>query len=326
MRERQLVAVDRDHVRRSRRGEHVGRSHELERRTAERGCRGQRLARLRRELGDSLADEGLERRRKGLASLEQDRASLEGSAELEGIERVPAGQPVQAAERRQREDQPEPVAHQAVQRTGAEPGDRHSLHVLEARNDVVEVSLATRKQEHNRIRPESPRCKADHRCRRRIEPLDVVDDDEQRAARRDEPQDAVRRDTERASIRRGRAILEEKGDAKSACLRLGKLRQRVLQQRLEEVPDRGKRELGLRLDRTRCERLEPALASEFGRDRTQRGLPDTGRALQQECRAAAGVGPLEERVDRRELAVAAHDLEGARLHPRRMMLRRVRRA
>ena len=295
--EANLVPVGHDHVRGKRRRKHIRRADEIRCRPRQRSGGGERLARLPRKRRQTLADERFERRGKRFATLEPKRAALERAAELERIERVAARKLMQSSKRRSGEHEPEPVAHEPVQRAGAEAAHEDVVDALERRNNGVDVPCSTREHERDRFCRDAARSKTDHGGGRGVEPLDVVDDDEDRAA---DPNSRSAPSTATPSARASGATksLEQQRNSKSPRLRLGKPAEHHVENRLEQVADRRKCELRLSFDRTRGERRESALARAREHRCAQRRLPDSRFALDQQ-RGSAGTGlRLEERADR----------------------------
>ena len=112
---------------------------------------------------------------------------VERACELEGVERVAAGDLADANHRRARQGVPEPGQDQAVQtaetqRTQPGPGGRRCDTELQPRRRGALVGVAALGRQDADGAPEPARDEGDHGLARRIEPLHVVDGDDNRGA------------------------------------------------------------------------------------------------------------------------------------------------
>ena len=120
--------------------------------------------------------------------------------ELEGVHRVPARDLVQPEERRARHRPPELVAEDAVDRADAERPDADALDPVRAERlldrgpPVVLAEPARPDDEH--VVAETPQREAERGLGRRVEPLQVVDRDDQAVLRGKQLQRAPDRDAE----------------------------------------------------------------------------------------------------------------------------------
>ena len=149
--------------------------------------------------------------------------------------------------------------------------------------------------------------------RRRVGPLDVVDEHDERAAQREvrgQPVERVEHRERRVGHRRpGRDVDERGGEAGRAAQQLrALLLARLGQARLEELADDAERELALELAAARLEHRHLAGAREGRGRRDQPGLADARLALEPDHAARAVGGGLDGLAERRQLGVALEEL------------------
>jgi hypothetical protein len=206
--DRPVLALD--HLRGERRLERVGCNARLAQNGLGGGaqCRGEREgpAGWRGEPGDPRAHELLERlrNRQRLSGVD---VPIQHSGELQGEERVAARSLVELEQRLAREWPAEPVEEQPMQRADAQRRDREtpdSLRAecrLDARARRRVADPLGGQHEHGACRePADRECE---RVRRRgVEPLEVVDRDQQRHVLGEQLQRATGRDRERARVDR----------------------------------------------------------------------------------------------------------------------------
>jgi Phospholipase_D-nuclease N-terminal len=115
--------------------------------------------------------------------------------------------------------------------------------------------------------------------RRGVEPLDVVDEEQEWTVLGENAQRREERDAEWAGVRKRRALLEQERDTKRTRLRHGERIEHVVDDRLEEVAQPRERELRLPDPWTSGERREAANSRRFERERAERRLPDSRLAF-----------------------------------------------
>jgi hypothetical protein len=125
------------------------------------------------------------RNRQWLAGLRPDRLVVEGPRDLQGEERVPLRdrvQPFQDGVREVFADViPEEADHRVLaERTHSQPVQAGSRHPTQAERVTAETS-AHRRQDPDRLVPQTASRERQHTDRSRIQPLDVVDRDDHRA-------------------------------------------------------------------------------------------------------------------------------------------------
>ena len=194
-----------DHVRGDCRRERVGRNtcplqERLRRRPQ---CRGERerVARRRGKSGEPRANELVQRLR-NRKRLERVDVHVENACQLQREERITAGPLVDAEQRLAGERPPETVAQQPMERADAERSNRQPLDALRIQRLLQPGRLGASdeppgEQQENRARSESSQRERKRARRGRVEPLNVVDGNqnrlplaEQAAARRVPPRRA----------------------------------------------------------------------------------------------------------------------------------------
>ncbi len=141
--------------------------------------------------------------------------------------------------------------------------------------------------------------------RRRIEPLLVVDRDDQRRTGGKRPQHIEKPGRERAPVGRYVCRPQQQSDLECPPLRLRQARQGLLQYRLQQIDEARERQRSLDLHRPRHEcpvaphpRRRESLAPE-------RRLADARLPLDQQRLRRPGPNPSQEHVDARELSLPA---------------------
>ena len=138
-----------------------------------------------REVRKSRPHELLQRGGKPLAGLELECPGLERPGELEREKRVPARQLVDAMEGGSRRHVLEPSQQQSLHGAQAERRQLDPIQAIggkrlrEAERGLFSRRCALSEQEPDRVVPQAPGHEAQHGCRGRVEPLDVVDGDNQ---------------------------------------------------------------------------------------------------------------------------------------------------
>ena len=195
MRESDAIAVELDDVtlpgsRERGRGVGAGQTSDELRRRMREECRSQeRSAPLNWERSQPVVDQGRQRQRQRFARLEPDGPAEKRPTELEGKERIAAGQLVDPAHLRAGQVQAQTVAQESVnrscaQRSNLEPPDT----ILRDRPIEVEggasVAAPPPRQDGNRFLAQPPGCEGERESGGLVEPLNVVDGNQQRASQR----------------------------------------------------------------------------------------------------------------------------------------------
>ncbi len=248
-----------DHLRSDRRSERLlvdsGRVHDLERGGAGHSHDEQCLPRLLRQRAQPLADEVLERvgYRQRLRGIER-RPRVERPRQLEREEGIAARCIVQPQQGRTWESESEPVTDETLDRADAERPDGQSLdrpgkRRLERRRRLA----AAGEEDPDRLAVEPPQRERERIRRRGIEPLDVVDREQQRAAggQRDAARRAPPTATARGSAETTALPLEQERRRERSPARRGELRQHLGGGFRQEVaePGMGETLLGARAGR-----------------------------------------------------------------------------
>jgi hypothetical protein len=168
-----------------------------------------------------------------------------------------------------------------------------------ARDLLAEGGVAPRALGHHdaqRLVREPTKSERERGRGRRIDPLDVIDSEEQGTFLGERAQRREQRDADRPPVgRRSVGLLEQQRDRERPSLH----RRQLLDHRVriaEQIRERGKRERPLGFGRARPENPEPALARGFGRSTPHGFLADSRVTLQQERRRAVFWSALEERA------------------------------
>ena len=189
---------------------------------------------------------------------------LERPSELQRVERVAARDLVDAEQRRPGERPFEALVHEPLERADTNrPHGQHLHRVLgQCQLELGAVDpLADASREHQDDRLlEPPKGERDRVHRRAIEPLDIVDRDDERAGRSEDLEAVPYSYSERTRICRVGRVAE-----KESCLeRLASGRRErgddLTERALEEVAEPGEGEVTLRLRRSRREHPKTELA------------------------------------------------------------------
>ena len=154
-----------------------------------------------------------------------------------------------ASQDRPREDDPEPLAQKAVERSRAQAAELEAPHVVEKPRYPVRVHDPPGEEECDPVVLQAPPGVREDRGRRGVEPLDIVDDDHERAFLGERAKHGEECDAERASVSRLRALFEQERHPKRASLRIGNSVEDVVEDGLEEIAQTGEREIRLRGNR-----------------------------------------------------------------------------
>jgi hypothetical protein len=239
-------------------------------------------------------------------------AGVERTRELEGVERVASRDLVDAEQRRPGDDPGEPPLDDPLDRTEAQRADPKALDPLLA-DGVLEGGRRPALAETSRPEQQDRRLgePADREPERvgggRVEPLDVVDRDDERALLGQRLERAANADAERTRIDRpAGGVLDEQGDFERTPLRCRECGKRLVEHVLEEVGEPSVLEAALGLRRPRDEDARAALPRRIERRTPESGLPDPGLPLERDRRRRA---TGEERPERAELIVPAHQVD-----------------
>ena len=303
-----------DHLRSDRRSERLlvdsGRVHDLERWGAGHSHDEQRLPRLLRQRAQPLADEVLERvgYRQRLRGIER-RPRVERSRQLEREEGIAARCIVQPQQGRTWESESEPVTDETLDRADAERPDGQSLdrswkRRLERRRRLA----AAGEEDPDRLAVEPPQRERERIRRRGIEPLDVVDREQQRAAGGQRDERVVHPDRERARICRDVALgIEQQRRLERPTPWRREHRQHFGGGFPEQVAEPGVRESLLGLGRPRGEHSEPSLARRLRPGQPERRLADARLAFEHEG-GGTFRGPPDEVEQGGDLLVSSDDV------------------
>ena len=192
------------------------------------------LATLRRKCQQSFVDERAQRLRQGqrLTRLDGDSRAAQHAHDLEGVERVPARRLVNLREQGTRQRDSEVLVDHAVQRAHLERPDVHVAEAIGAERApqldderALERSPA-REQQSDRLAAQASRAVRERGGRRGVEPLRVVDGDEQRRLGRERPQGVERGDADRTPVwRRPLGVLQHQRERERAPLWIAAARQ-----------------------------------------------------------------------------------------------------
>ena len=303
VRETHAVAVELEQAGVDRRGERGRRIHgsdtrldEGHRRPRKRRCRQGDPVCLRREIGESHAEERTQGagNGEGLSRAERDVALREAPGQLDGEVRVATGRGLQLPKRGWPEMDVEAGAYESpervtVERPDEEASDRLGRERLVKCERHVGLGPAAREDEADRLATQAPGGELQGARRRSVEPLEVVESDYEgsRGGERSEHPEDAERDCSRKR-RRSLGIDLQECDLESPALRNGQLGGRRIGNLLEQVAERGEGELGLRLDRPAGEHAVRAVERPQDRFSPEGRLADPGVALEQEADWAGG--------------------------------------
>ena len=135
----------------------------------------------------------------------------------------------------------------------------------------------------------SSRRVSDRAGRRSVEPLSVVDRDEQLLLGAHGPEDVQQRDSHGMRIRRGAVLVVEDERAGERAPLCGDERvEHVCEDGIEKIAERGERQLGLALRRKRAQDPEPSFLGVGHAGRPERRLAHARVALEEERGCAVG--------------------------------------
>ena len=292
---------------------------------AQRGGHGQRPPGLPTERGDPPGRHRLQAagQRRGVLVEHPHARARHRAGDLQAVERVARRGPVHRAAQPERQRQTRGLGEQRVHLVGGERGQRHPVQAIaqrwrrEPEGIRRQAGRAAGDQNADRLGRQPPYDVAQHPRRRRVDPPDVVDGDHQGPLRRQRADHAQHGD--RDGVLAGLLVADrpggpEQGDLEGAALHGGQRRRVLGRDVLEQVAQRDERQVGLDVDRGRCEHPVPA------RDRGGDGrAPDGGLADARVALDEQGGRARRDRVQERgrggELVLAADGRPVRRTHP-----------
>jgi hypothetical protein len=205
------------------------------------------------------------------------------------------------------------VAQEYVERTDAQRPERQPPDVLLCERPLDlrrlrAVRVPPRQQQEHPAPIEPPQRERELVGRRRIEPLEIVDRDDQRPVLGEHLEGIANGEPERARIHgfRSRVLQQERG-LEGAPPRRRQPRQHVVEHTLEQIPQACVREAALSLGRSRDENPRSALARTLDACKPERRLPDSRLPLEHE-RSGAHACSVNKGADRSEFPIPADNL------------------
>ena len=157
-----------------------------------------------------------------------------------------------------------------------------------AEEDAFE-SRTAREEHPDALGPQSSARVREACGRGRVEPLDVIDRDDDRAIVGERTQRGQERETDRVGVRwRPFVVTEEERARERAVLYRRQGRERQVEHGVQQIADAGERERRLALGRTGCEDAEPTVARLLETSLPERGLPDAGVAFERDHNRSRG--------------------------------------
>ena len=251
-----------------------------------------------------------------LARIHPAAPSLQRARELEGEERISRRRLPDAQERRSGKDGAEARSQQLVQRADAERAELDAAEPL-----IGQVPLqperhlvASGQDRGDRLHVEAGQSEPKHRKRRCVEPLDVVDREQQLVVDGERPQGAQESECNNALLG-GCAVefRERKRGFERPPLRPWQLRQHVGDDVSDQVGQPGERERRFRLGRAAGEHQVSTRLRRPDGCEPQRGLADPGLADDHGSRGQL-IGRVEEIEESGELVLPARKVRNADCH------------
>jgi len=264
---------------------------ELDRRAREGRDHERDLARLSRKAGEPLPEQLMQRRRhrQRVSSDEWNVPRDQRPPELEREKRIATRDPLQLGERRAQElplqaRPQQPVDRRQIERTERDPRDATGIEGrLESERKRIPGSGPLREQEANRLLAQAPRRERKRVRRRRIEPLHVVDRNDKLACLRKPTKDAEEAQRDGPTKQRtATRFASQERHLERVALRLGKPRQHIIVDVLQEITQGRERQRDLGLDRPAAQHASSPLLRRGNALPPQRRLPDPDRAVKQE--------------------------------------------
>ncbi len=237
-------------------------------------------------------------------------ATLQGTCDLQRVEGIAARALVQAPQHRPGRRHPELLGEQPVQLVEIQRPQREALHHVRLRHagqperQLGLLGAAPRDEQADGLVAEAAGRVLEHRRRRRVEPLRVIDGDGHRRLRGERAQHAEERTGQRARVgRRAVGLLQQQRNLQCAPSRAGQRGQRLVQHTLQQVRQSGERQRHLGGGRGAAQHPAAGGVRERHALVPERGLADARLALEDECRGVAA--ERGERRERRPLPVAS---------------------
>ena len=270
--------------------------------------RGERVEGSLRQHDQPVAHELAEllRDRQRLTGRRRCPASRERATQLQRVEGIAARHVVEPAQGGPGEGEADPGVEEAVDRAEAERRDlqaTRSFPVHERRRCLLPQALGD--QEARRLLPNPPPREAEHGGRRGVEPLNVIDGDEQRTIRGVLTESAQDRDGNRPLVgRRALRSFEQERDTEGVGLRRRERVEELVQPFVQQVAEACKGESGLGCGGSSLEDAVVELPSLVHAGLPEGGLPDAGVADENQ-RSGAAPERVEEVVELPELLLTA---------------------
>ena len=315
MREREPIAVDRDHAGQERRLEHrrilaERRGNEPHRWLRQRRGDLERLDAVSGKRREPLGDEVLQPRRQGkLLPRCRIAPPLERAGDLERVERITVCEFVQTHQRRSSRRATELRPQDPVERADAERPQRDPQPVARAQRQLNVARPRAQGDEHrNPLVGQAPGAEADQERGRAIEPLDVVDRDEDGTSLLEEPKRPEEGRRHGALIGRPTSrIPTQQRDVERTQLGRRERSRNLLVGSFEQIAQAGIGELLLRFARAAHKHSEPPSPRFGDQPPPERRLTDPRDTLDDDIvRDAPGL--LKRRNERRKLVLPTDDL------------------
>ena len=266
---------------------------------------------------EALVQEGREGgwERQVLAWNRRGAAPLQRGGELEREERVARGRLAEPEQRRTGERDIQARAEELVCRADAEPAQLDPLEpgVGQGWPEPLRRRAANGQQSSDRLalEPRHPEAK----CRERgpVEPLDVVDAEDERACGCEEPQSGEEPGGDCALVDLGPRIAEQQRGLERVPLDGRELGKDVVHDAAEQIGHSRIREPCLCVGRAARQDAVAARGRTGDRSQPYGGLADPGRTVEQD-NDREQLGVVEEAKDRPELALPAEELAGRGVH------------
>src|SRR5581483_238913 len=232
-------------------------------------------------------------------------------AELEGVEGVPARRLAETRQLGASELEPEPALEELVERKGSEraepqahePTGREQALAVERLGDSM--PLPDGHEQPDRLRAEPPQRELERSRRGGVEPLGVVERDEERAPLGHDAKHVEHREPDRMAVWRSIPRLgDQEGDLERAPPRRKQRRSGLLEHGAEELRKTGEGKGRLRLDPAAGQDPAEAFLGFVDAGLPEDRLADPRLAREDE-RPRAALDAGEESSHRRELSVAA---------------------
>jgi hypothetical protein len=213
---------------------------------------------------------------------------VERPANLQREERIATRDGVHPPQRRQRKDHAQAAAQQAMHLLQLQWPNDHAPERLEALDGSRHGLPHPARQQHaHALLSQAPADERQHRGRGRIQPLHVVDREQQRAHDAERPRRRQHGHRHHALVQRRARPLQQERHTQRLGLRRRKHVEHLVEDAAEKITQPSEGEPRLRGRGARGEDATPALARKFEPRKPQRGLAHAGAALQRERRRTA---------------------------------------